>query len=75
LTKQSLVKWPFKFIQGDLLWCQWKGDEGLNNNVGLTSNVSEEIANESAKLPFSTTPLSFDAVVGSEIACILKESA
>jgi len=31
------------------------------NNVGHTSKSSEEIASEVLKLPFSTTPLSFDA--------------
>ena len=33
------VKWPFKVIQGSVLWDQWKGDDGLNNTiyVGLIS--------------------------------------
>ena len=26
------VKWPFTVTQGDVLWGQWKGNEGLNNS-------------------------------------------
>jgi len=48
-----------------MFWDQWKADKGLHI-AGLISNVSEEIASESAeKLPLSTTPLPLSFVAPS----------
>jgi len=32
-----------------VFWGQWKSNEGLNNNAGLASKASEEIARESTE--------------------------
>jgi len=49
---------PFTVTQVHLFWGQWKGDEGVNNNAGLISKASEEIASEPhcRLTPFSREP-------------------